>query len=535
MTGERAASSLARRLAICAGFAAAAVLFAVPWWWGLPGRDGWAYDEIKPAHVLAGWHARYSGGWNEKYPPLHYQLLGLAFRPVVWTLEHPNRESEVERTRLVEATRLVSIALALATVAGLLGLGRRLVGSPAAEVAAAFWVASPTVVYYAKTGNLETPYLFWYVLSLLALARALERFTGRRIALFGLAAAAAVATKDQAAGLYLLLPLPLLARAAAERPEGEPRLRRWLVAALDRRLWAGALVFAVALAAIYRLPWNFEGLRGHLAKLAQGVEPYRIYDRSAAGLARQALAEARNLAFVAGWPALLLAAAGAARLARDPTLRRRFAPLGASVLGYGLAFLLPIGFVYDRFLLPLAIPVVALAGLGATTLLATRRLPAAFARAALVAALVYSVARSIDLDGRMLHDARVEATRWIAERSPAGAVVGAVAVDRKVLPPVDYLLQWSGLKGKAPAELRRLRLDYLLAIDTPSRPGSDFGLRRALARGRLGFHEIQRFEPPQRAWLLDFRHAVSNLEAIDPPVVVYAPLPGLYDTGDAPP
>ncbi|HEY7515337.1 MAG TPA: hypothetical protein VIC87_12700, partial [Vicinamibacteria bacterium] len=50
--------------------------------WGLPSTAGWAPDEILPGAVLDAKARRFSGGWFDKYPPLHFRLLGVLYSPI---------------------------------------------------------------------------------------------------------------------------------------------------------------------------------------------------------------------------------------------------------------------------------------------------------------------------------------------------------------------------------------------------------------------------------------------------------------------
>ena len=108
-------------------------------------------------------------------------------------------------------------------------------------LAAALLALSVPFVYYAKTANLDVPYLFWFALSLLFFLRALRRARTADFALFGLAAAAAVATKDQALALYVLT-VPVLAWEvyARRRAAGERGLRALADARLAALVVTGA-------------------------------------------------------------------------------------------------------------------------------------------------------------------------------------------------------------------------------------------------------------------------------------------------------
>ena len=62
----------------------------------------------------------------------------------------------------------------------------------------------------AKTANTDVPYLFWFALSMVFYLRVLDGLRTRDFAIFAALAALSVCTKDQAYGLYLLMPLPIV-------------------------------------------------------------------------------------------------------------------------------------------------------------------------------------------------------------------------------------------------------------------------------------------------------------------------------------
>ena len=73
------------------------------------------------------------------------------------------------------AGRVLSLAMSLGVLIVVYRCGREL-GDPLAGVLAAALLAfSVPFVYYAKTANLDVPYLFWFALSLLFFLRALRR------------------------------------------------------------------------------------------------------------------------------------------------------------------------------------------------------------------------------------------------------------------------------------------------------------------------------------------------------------------------
>ena len=71
--------------------------------------------------------------------------------------------------------RLVSVAAAAGTLLAIYACGARTFGKRAGVFAAATFALVTPFVYYAKTANLDVPYLFWFALSLLFYLRAARR------------------------------------------------------------------------------------------------------------------------------------------------------------------------------------------------------------------------------------------------------------------------------------------------------------------------------------------------------------------------
>ena len=181
-----------------------AVLFGIGIEWGWPAT--WAPDELDPPAILNAIGHRFSNGWFDKYPPLHYYLLGVVYSPVLMAgeLGWLHVDSEPVRGLLYLQGRTLTLAMAIGTLAGVARLATRTLGSryawPAALCAGAFL----PFVFYAKTMNVDVPYVFWFVMSCLFLVEALRDGRARDCIGFGIAAAAAVGTKDQAYALYVL-------------------------------------------------------------------------------------------------------------------------------------------------------------------------------------------------------------------------------------------------------------------------------------------------------------------------------------------
>ena len=149
--------------------------------WGLPSAAGWAPDELLPSAVLDAMSRGFTGGWHDKYPPLHYYVLATLYLPVLkaagLSAGMPIPPDVYHRLFLIG--RVVSLLMAAGTLWLVYRCGRELGdGAPACSRPAIVALMAP-FVFYAKLANLDVPYLFWWALSLLFLLKAL---TGARLA-----------------------------------------------------------------------------------------------------------------------------------------------------------------------------------------------------------------------------------------------------------------------------------------------------------------------------------------------------------------
>ncbi len=238
--------------AVLGGFA---VAIAIGSTWGLPGSNTWAVDSISPRSCgLGAIVETYWPGHFHTYPPLHTALLTLLSLPwIALAALHVglNRDAlgdelikPLYMTGIEASARAVTAAMALAIVWSTMRLWTRLAGRRAGVAAGVLAACDGTFVYYAHTGNLDVPYLFWTSFALVEMDRVLAGEPRERAAL--LLSVAAVLSKDQAAAA-LLLPLTVSLVVVPWASRGESPLRRrlvtgTLVATLLYGLVSGALV-----------------------------------------------------------------------------------------------------------------------------------------------------------------------------------------------------------------------------------------------------------------------------------------------------
>jgi 4-amino-4-deoxy-L-arabinose transferase-like glycosyltransferase len=190
--------------------------------WGLPASDGWDDDGFAPRNFLTALALTYKPGSYFTYPPLQAFLLALPTLPgsaLALLHAHSLVQADVIReftkprymTFFAIVARLFSVAMSLSIIICVGQMARLIAGKRAGLFAAAACVLGVTLTYYGQVTNLDVPYLFWSVLSLLWCMRAIARHEPARLREAALFAAAAIATKDQAYAIFLLsVPLVLL-------------------------------------------------------------------------------------------------------------------------------------------------------------------------------------------------------------------------------------------------------------------------------------------------------------------------------------
>ena len=102
------------------------VLFVTGIWWG--GIGGWQADAIDPESVRTAVLRGFGDGWYDKYPPLHYYLLGALYLPTIaanglgWLTVH----SEPVQLAMTLTGRLLTVVMALATTLAIAIVAARL-------------------------------------------------------------------------------------------------------------------------------------------------------------------------------------------------------------------------------------------------------------------------------------------------------------------------------------------------------------------------------------------------------------------------
>lgn len=487
--------------------------------WGWAEAQLWSWDEVRPTAVLA---TPYDGAdaWPVRYPLLHRDLLRGLYALLDPAAGALGAETPLARERFFFlAGRGLTVLLSVVTVALAFATARRLgSGKRAAFLAALVWLATLPQAYYAKTTNLDAPYLFWFALAVWGLVRHRLDGSPSGLALFAFAAGAATLTKDQAFALFLLPALLALVRAL-RTPASDGGRRPAL-----RSLAAGAGAALLLAVATYRVPMGLAPFSRHVAALLEHPTTYGFTAPDLAGPWAAVRLALRHVAWSFGWPLALFVAAGAvvalvAAWRRGGAEPRAAAALLLFPLSYVLCFLVPLGYQYDRFFLPICWTLAVVSGCGIAR--AIEGLPAAAPRLAfwtfLLGAVGWGIARGVALDAAMLHDRRYELE--VSSRGLARLAVYA----HEVRAP-------NGFARQRLARHEELAIDALAPYELVAIPGLDAGDRAVarlvaqLRRGACGFRPVRpELAAPSslRRWVR-FEGVLSNLSEIDPPQLVFA-------------
>lgn len=400
--------------------------------WGLPAADGWDDDGFAPRNFLTALALTWKPGSYFTYPPLHAIVLALPSLPVAaWALAHAPSLSPHDviatitqvpyMTYFAVAARLISLLMALGIVWTVGEMARLVAGRHAGLFAAGACALNFGLTYYGQVSNLDVPYLFWGSLALLWCMRVVTEESPRRFWLAALFAAAAMATKDQAYGLFLLS-LPLL-------------LALWFAADPWPRAYAGKVVKALLPAAVLALlllllvDGALTNMSGFIRRIAFLTGPasgdYAAYPRSGAGL----WALAQDMADWFGGASLLAALLALTGLVLHARNRDRakwvagFLPVLA-ILSFTLCFNLIALRTDARFLLPQGVLACVYIGIAAAWLVSAGQRRLALGGSALIAvAALLALHGDIGISAAMLKDPRYDAQAWLGAHLKPGDLI----------------------------------------------------------------------------------------------------------------
>jgi hypothetical protein len=506
-------------------------LNVIPIWWGLPAI--WPPDELMPTTWLRGLDAHFANGWFDRWPPFQYYVLTAANAPVLLlnALGRIDFDAAPWPQVLTIVDRLVSVGAAAGTLVALSVVTAQVFGRRSALFAAAIFALAVPFPYYAKTANLDVPYVFWFAVSLVFYFRLLEAMRASDAVAFATAATLSICTKDQAYALY-----PLMAVAIAVRAWRTRRFAPLLVGALS-----GAVVFALC----HNLFLNWSGFVAHVQFIVgPGSDNYRVFAPTTGGRLDLLRLTARLIQESWGWPMTIVCAAG---VVYALFVRRCAAGLAllAPVVSYYVAFVNVILYNYDRFVLPMTLVLSMFGGFAIERFISVGGRARALRTAAVIVIFAYSILYAATIDALMLRDSRSVVRRWASERLGPGDAI-AISGPHELEP--DFTVPYLDVSTRA--DLERLKPAYYVLSADYARAApreTEWGqLVDALQGGQTGYTLLARVRcrspwpwlPGAHPELVGPRpispggNAVSVLRDINPTLEIYAR--GNWARGDVP-
>jgi hypothetical protein len=489
-------------------------------WWGLPHATseltvrGWDVDGIAGIGVLSELHNLLvdpKPDWYTAYPLLHYLVLAVAYAPylafLVATggLQSPSgtypfgfHDPVAALRALSVIARIVSVAMASGTVALTYLIGRTLWSASRGVVAAVLVAFTVPFDFYARTGNLDIPVLFWTALAVLLLVRGrMFGLTTKRAIAIGVAAALAVGTKDQAYGALLPAVLVIAIGALAKPNEAGWKPVAVLVASgLVTLLLANGFPFRPErLVRHVRFVTDFQSTFDNV-KYANVLTVVR--EQSLSGYLLLIGDVVRAVGAAVGLPVVVAGVLGAiAQWRRAPASRL----LVWMIPGFVVLTVFPIRHMQYRYALLPALVCSLFAAALLTGLVERSPRWRLVGIAALSLAVGWPMMMSVDLTYQMVRDARFAASEWLASMTHGGDRVAFFGQTHQLpyIPPNVMPVELEK-ETNAAARLASGEFRYVLVIPDffadSARERSIFlpdSIYRGLQDGSLGYRRAERF------------------------------------------
>ncbi|MEQ9233713.1 ArnT family glycosyltransferase [Coleofasciculus sp. E2-BRE-01] len=503
--------------------------------WGLPSFNGWAADELTPIRVLEAVEQGFANGWHYKYPPFHFYLLTLFYSPVLLLhqLGVVNVYSLPTYTLLFYIGRVLSLIMA----AGILGIvykiGQELYDQQSAFFATVITSLNLPFIYYAKTINLDIPYLFWFMLSLLFYIRLLKKQQTRDYLLFAATAAIAVATKDQAYAFYILTPSFIVWQhyQYLQQRDSSVTLKNALK---DRKIVLSLGVGLALFLAIHNVVFNLNGFFAHVNDITSGgatISPR--FERNIFGHLTMFWQSLRHIRVSFGWFLYGICILG---LLKAVWQRKHYYLLCLliPIVSYYLFFVSIVMYNALRFLLPVCLILAFFGGKLIGDFLKSYSQLFRVKALSIIVVFIYTFFYATSVNVLMTHDSRYSVEQWMIKTiTPNDFILGAG--DAKYLPRLEKFSSES-LKRPTLETLKQKNPDYIIGTSAYDSRRFEAGTPKYEFFSKLETEELdydlvfQYKADPQWDLLnhqeLGYRHinhmyVYSNFDKINPEIKIY--------------
>lgn len=402
--------------------------------WGLPHYLDWAIDSLSPFTMLEAVHSRFSNGWYSRYPPLQLAILALCSAPImayVMLSGGLNSPSPVfpfglsnplaTLTSLIFISRIVSVFMGVTIVFLVYLTVKELFDRRSAVFSALIVALSYPFVYYSHNANADVPYLFWALLSIHRYTRVLKYGNVKDYVLFAFFGILSICTKDQAYGLFILSPLPILWFRYTELRSAHQRQPGWVELLLDRRLILAAVVAVSTFALVHNVVFNFSGFLTHVdVIIGSASSPYAQYAPTLTARLQLLAETIRQLATSLTLPLFTVClVASVYYMFKFP---RYSGPILFLAASYYLTFINVVRYVPLRFVLPVSIIVAFFGGKLFSELWDSGRWKILI-RAAICLAFAYAALFPLQLNFLFVRDSRYAAEQWMQKHVQEGALI----------------------------------------------------------------------------------------------------------------
>lgn len=503
--------------------------------WGLPSFNGWAADELTPIRVLEAVEQGFANGWHYKYPPFHFYLLTLFYSPVL--LLHQLGVVNVYTLPTYTLLFYIGRVLSLIMAAGILGIvykiGQELYDQQSAFFATVIASLNLPFIYYAKTINLDIPYLFWFMLSLFFYIRILKEQQTRDYLLFAATAAIAVATKDQAYAFYILTSGFIVWQhyRYLQQRDSSVTLK---TALKDRKIVISLGVGLALFLAIHNVIFNLNGFFAHVNDITSGgatISPR--FERSLGGHLTMFGQSFRHIRVSFGWLLYGICMLG---LLKAVWQRKHYYLLCLliPIVSYYLFFVSIVMYNALRYLFPVCLILAFFGGKLIGDFLNPSAQLVRVKALSLIAVFIYTFFYVTSVNVLMTHDSRYQVEQWMTKTvTPNDFIVGAG--DAKYLPRLEKFSSES-LKRPTLETLKQKNPDYIIGTSAYDSRRFEAGTPRyeffsKLETEELGYDLVFQYKADPQWDLLNhkelgYRHinrmyVYSNFDKINPEIKIY--------------
>lgn len=496
--------------------------------WGLPSFYGWIADELTPTVMQETIRTGFSQGWFSKYPPFHYYLLAITYIPffILHQLRIIDMQSFQIYTILFYLSRFISVLMGTAIVFITYLCGCEIYTKRASLFAALITALMPSFLYYSKNANLDVPYMFWFVLSLLWYIRILKYHRIADYLLFSITATISVCTKDQAYGFYVLTPIGIvLAHYLSERKHYTSA--KIIHSLFNRKTLLSLLSAVVVFIVIHNIPFNLDGFLNHVTLISgPASKPYRIYENTVAGHIRMLGQDLKHLRFSFGWPVFLSCISGVVMACFQKKKNVLLFWILIPGISYYLFFMHIILYNYVRFFMPICILLAFFGGQCFSDFLdSTRRFY--HAKIIVVSSIfLYTFFYAASVDILMAEDSRYYVETWMEQNIDENSSIGLVSF-LEFLPRVTKFTRTIPISELSLGDIERFKPDYLVVNSNIKFRREKFYTR--LHNEELGYTLLLRYRSTAKWVLLNYEDIIKNgkrdiftsLDKINPEIEIF--------------